>query len=82
MIQPSTEFVYQLVGHLSVHRPVPSTGMQLEDTSVPGVHIFLFQLPCLSILGSGSKGFYLVHKLTLSGPEMLQDSNLLVTDQG
>jgi hypothetical protein len=51
--------------HLSVHRPVPSTGMQLKDTSVPSAYIFLFQLPCLSILGSGSKGVNLVHKLAL-----------------
>jgi hypothetical protein len=65
MVQPATEFIYQLVAHLPVHRPVASTGMQLEDTSVPGAYIFLFQLPCLSILGSGSKGVYLVHKLAL-----------------
>jgi hypothetical protein len=51
--------------HLWVHRPVPSTGMQLEDTSVPSAYVFLLQLPRLRILGTGSKGVDLVHKLAL-----------------
>jgi hypothetical protein len=53
------------MGHLSVHRPVPSTSMQLEDTSVPSAYVFFLQLPRLRILGAGAEGIYLVYKLAL-----------------
>jgi hypothetical protein len=65
MVQLATELIDQFVRHLLVHCPVPSTGMQLEDTSVSSAYIFLFQLPRLRILGMGSKGVNLLHKLAL-----------------
>jgi hypothetical protein len=54
------------MGEYSVYCPVPSTGMQLEDTSVPNTYVFFLQLPRLRILGAGSEGVYLVYKLALN----------------
>jgi hypothetical protein len=83
MVQPATELVDYFMRHLSVHRPVPSMGMQLEDTSVPSAYVFLLQLPCLRILGTG-RGRYQLGAQTCPRFDLKTHlgSNLLAKGQG